>query len=143
MARLNRAACEILGRRRVVACTDVTGFGLAGHAAEMASGGPCGLRIRFGSLPFLPEVARYASMGLVPEGTWRNKEGRMRAVKIAGALGPAELDLLFDPQTSGGLLAAVAAEDAESALADLRGAGVDAAIIGEAGGPSGCVEILD
>jgi selenide,water dikinase len=144
MAALNKAACEILGRRRVIACTDVTGFGLAGHAAEMASGRSCGLQIRFGSLRFLTGAAEYAAMGLVPEGTTRNKDGRMHAIKVsAKSVGKVELDLLFDPQTSGGLLAAVPGEDADAALADLKTAGLDAAIIGESGGPAGLVEILD
>jgi selenide,water dikinase len=143
MSRLNKAACEILSRRRVVACTDVTGFGLAGHAAEMASGPVCGLRLRFGSLLFLPGAADYASKGLAPGGTQRNKDGRMHAVKVSGDLGTVELDLVFDPQTSGGLLAAVASEDAEAILADLKAAGIDAAIVGEAGGPPGIVEITN
>ena len=144
MAKLNKAACEILGRRRVIACTDVTGFGLAGHAAEMASGPNCGLRLSFGGLRFLPGALEYAAMGLVPEGAARNREGRMHALKIsAKGVGKVELDLLFDPQTSGGLLAAVPGEDADAALADLKAAGVDAAIIGESGGPAGLVEILD
>jgi selenide,water dikinase len=144
MARLNKAACEILGRRRVAACTDVTGFGLAGHAAEMASGETCGLLLRFGSLPFLPGAAEYAAMGLVPEGAARNREGRMSAVRLLSPrLGPVELDLLFDPQTSGGLLAAVPAEEADGALRDLKNAGIEAAIVGESGGPAGLVEIAD
>jgi len=144
MSRLNKGACEILSRHRVLACTDVTGFGLAGHAAEMASGPRCGLRLSFGSLRFLPDAPEYAAMGLVPEGTGRNKEGRMRAVKLSAArVGPVELDLIFDPQTSGGLLAAVDAAEADAALSELMGAGIEAAIIGEAGGPSGTVEIVD
>jgi selenide, water dikinase len=144
MARLNKRACELLGRRRVLACTDVTGFGLAGHAAEMAAGPACGLRLSFGALRFLPGAAEYAAMGLVPEGTGRNKEGRMHAVRLAStSIGPVELDLLFDPQTSGGLLAAVDSGDAEAALADLKAEGMDAAIVGEACGPSGVVEIAD
>jgi selenide,water dikinase len=141
MARLNKTASEVLSKYRVLACTDVTGFGLAGHAAEMASGSTCGLRIDFDRLPFLPGAEEYAAMGLVPEGTWRNKEGRMHAVKAAASLGPVELDLVFDPQTSGGLLAAVATDQAEAALADLIAAGVEATIVGEAGGPPGLVEI--
>jgi selenide, water dikinase len=144
MAALNKRACEVLSRYRVLACTDVTGFGLAGHAAEMASGPACGLRLSFSSLPFLPGAAEYAAMGLVPEGTARNREGRMRAVRVsARGVGPAELDLLFDPQTSGGLLAAIPAAEAEAALRDLAAAGVPAALVGEAGGPCGLVEIVD
>jgi selenide, water dikinase len=141
MARLNKTACEVLSRRRVIACTDVTGFGLAGHAAEMASGPACGLRIGFGRLPFLPGAAEYAAMGLVPEGTRRNLEGRREALRAHPSLGPVELDLVFDPQTSGGLLAAVAPGDAAGALADLADAGVEAAAIGEAGGAPGLVEL--
>jgi selenide, water dikinase len=144
MARLNKTACEILAKRRVLACTDVTGFGLAGHAAEMASGAKCGLRIDFGRVPFFPGAAEYAAMGLVPEGTGRNKEGRLGAAKVTGSrIGPVELDLLFDPQTSGGLLAAVHPDDADDALCDLQKAGIEASIIGEAGGPTGLVELAD
>jgi selenide,water dikinase len=142
MATLNKSACEILSRYRVLACTDVTGFGLGGHAAEMASGPRCGLRIRFGKLPFLPGAEEYAAMGLVPEGARRNAEGRMAALRLDASLGAVERDLLFDPQTSGGLLAALAPEDAEAALGELRAAGIGAAIIGEAGGPPGLVEVL-
>jgi selenide,water dikinase len=143
MSRLNKTACEILSRRRVLACTDVTGFGLAGHAAEMASGPRCGLRISFGSLPFLPCAAEYAERGLASGGTKRNMEGRLHAVKVTGRLRSFDLDLVFDPQTSGGLLAAVAADDAESALGELKAAGIEAAIVGEAGGPPGVVELTD
>ena len=141
MATLNKVACEILSKRRVLACTDVTGFGLGGHAAEMASGLRCGLRLEFSRLPFLPGAPEYAAMGLVPEGARRNEEGRMHALKIDASLGPVEIDLLFDPQTSGGLLAAVAPEDAEAALRELKAAGVEAAIVGEAGGPPGVVTV--
>jgi selenide, water dikinase len=142
MATLNKVACGLLRRRRVIACTDVTGFGLAGHAVEMASGDICGLRLRFSDLPFLPGAEEYAAMGLVPEGARRNRDGRGRAVRLDPSLGPVETDLLFDPQTSGGLLAAVAPDEADAALRELRDAGVDAAIVGEAGGESGLVEIV-
>jgi selenide,water dikinase len=125
----------------VLACTDVTGFGLGGHAAEMASGPRCGLGIRFSSLSFLPGAIEYASMGLVPEGARRNAEGRGAALRIAPSLGPVETDLLFDPQTSGGLLAALAPEDADAALADLRSEGIDAFVVGEAGGAPGIVRV--
>jgi selenide,water dikinase len=141
MATLNKAACGILSKHRVLACTDVTGFGLGGHAAEMASGKSCGLRIEFSRLPFLPGAEEYAAMGLVPEGARRNREGRGSALKLDPSLGPVEIDLIFDPQTSGGLLAALAPEEAEAALRELREGGIDAAIIGEAGGPPGIVEV--
>ena len=141
MSTLNKTACEILSRHRVLACTDVTGFGLAGHGAEMASGANCGLRLEFSSLPFLPGAVEYAAMGLVPEGARRNRDGRMRFVKVDPSLGPEEIDLIFDPQTSGGLLAAIAPQEADAALRELRAAGMPAAIIGEAGGEPGSVEV--
>jgi len=143
MARLNKAAADILTGFRVAACTDVTGFGLAGHAAEMAAGPRCGLRLFAGAVPLLPGAADYAAMGLVPQGTRRNRDGRGSAVAVRhGDLSPLATDILFDPQTSGGLLAALPREEAEKALADLRAAGVEAAIVGESGGPSGVVEIV-
>ncbi len=140
MGTLNRSAAEVLARFHVQACTDVTGFGLGGHAAEMASGEACGLSIHFERVPLLPDVREYAAMGLVPEGTYRNREGRGGCV--VGAVSPLMLDLLFDPQTSGGLLAALSEEEAGAALGALKGAGVAAWIIGETGGAPGQVRIL-
>lgn len=140
MATLNRAAAEVLSRFHPMACTDVTGFGLAGHAAEMAAGEVCGLALRSGRIPLLPEVEDYASMGLIPEGTYRNRDGRIHCVQ--GDVPPLVLDLLFDPQTSGGLLAALPAEEAEEAAAALRDAGAGGWIIGETGGAPGLVRIL-
>lgn len=142
MAALNRTAAEALAAFRVLACTDVTGFGLAGHAAEMVDGAPCGLRIRYADLPLIPGAADYAAMGLVPEGATRNRQGRGRFVKAEGVLDPVALDVVFDPQTSGGLLAAVPLEQASAALAALEARGVHAALIGETGGEPGIVEFV-
>jgi selenide,water dikinase len=137
MATLNKVAAEVLSRFHVQACTDVTGFGLAGHAAEMAMGTVCGLVIEVARVPLLPDVETYADMGLVPEGTYRNREGRAGFLK--GDASPRVLDLLFDPQTSGGLLAAVPEGEAEAAMAALHAMGVTAWIIGETGGEAGQV----
>ncbi len=142
MATLNRAAAEVLAGFPVMACTDVTGFGLAGHAVEMAQGVQCGLRLRFPDLPLLPGAAEYAAMGLVPEGTRRNRTGRARYLRNGAAVPAIALDLLFDPQTSGGLLAAVPLAAAGEVLAALREAGGQGWIVGESGGPPGEVEIL-
>lgn len=141
MARLNRRAAEILAGHGVEACTDVTGFGLAGHAAEMAGGASCGVRLSSAAVPLLPGTREYAENGLVPEGTWRNKQGRMKAMRGQDALDPATIDILFDPQTSGGLLAALPAEQAAAALDELGAAGIEAAIVGECGGPPGMVQL--
>lgn len=141
MAALNRRAAEILARFGVAACTDVTGFGLAGHAAEMASGPRCGLALSLGAIPYLPGARGYAAMGLVPEGTRRNREGRGAALRRAEALDPVESDLIFDPQTSGGLLAAIPKAAAAEALAALRESHIAAAVIGESGGEPGTVTL--
>ncbi len=140
MATLNKVAAEVLARFHVQACTDVTGFGLAGHAAEMAAGALCGLAIHMDRVPLLPDVQEYAAMGLIPEGTYRNREGRLRF--LSGDLSSPSLDLLFDPQTSGGLLVAVPEGEAEVALHALRDAGAGAWNIGETGGAPGQVRIL-
>ncbi|MDR3670432.1 MAG: selenide, water dikinase SelD [Holophaga sp.] len=142
MATLNKAAAEVLAGFPVMACTDVTGFGLAGHAAEMAMGTQCGLRLFYRDLPLLPGVLDYVAQGLVPEGTRRNRAGRLRFIRNAQAVPAIALDLLFDPQTSGGLLAALPAAVTDQALAALHAAGVDAWCVGESGGPAGFVEIV-
>jgi selenide,water dikinase len=142
MAALNKTAAEVLSRFPVMACTDVTGFGLAGHAAEMAAGVECGLSLRYRDLPLLPGVLEFAAMGLVPEGTRRNLAGRLRAVRNAREVPAEALDVLFDPQTSGGLLAALPEAAAEEALAALREAGAGAWIVGASGGPPGSLEII-
>ncbi len=142
MAALNRRACEVLSRRAVSACTDVTGFGLLGHACEMASDSPCDLRIDVSAVPLLPSVEEYASMGLVPEGTYRNKDFRMRFIVNTVGCGEDMLNVLFDPQTSGGLLAAVPAGEAQSALEELTASGAHAAIIGETAAGKGLVELV-
>jgi selenide,water dikinase len=138
MGTLNRVAAEVLARFHPMACTDVTGFGLAGHAAEMAA--TCGLTLRFDRVPLLPGVEEAASMGLIPEGTYRNRDGRRHC--IPGDVPALVLDLLFDPQTSGGLLAALPAEEAEAAAAALKEAGAGGWIIGETGGAPGTVRII-
>ena len=140
MGTLNRAAAEVLAGFNVQACTDITGFGLAGHAAEMAAGTVCGLTLHFDQVPLLPDVAEFAAMGLVPAGTYRNREGRGSCLE--GRMDPLVLDLLFDPQTSGGLLAALPADHAEAALAALHEAGVPARLVGHTGGEPGRVRIL-
>jgi selenide, water dikinase len=141
MGTLNRMAAEVLGRFPVMACTDVTGFGLAGHAAEMAAGAQCGLSLNYRDLPLLPDVLDYAAQGLVPEGSRRNR-ARLRFIRNAQAVPALALDVLFDPQTSGGLLAALPDALAQEALAALQDAGVDACIVGASGGPPETVEII-
>jgi selenide,water dikinase len=131
MAALNKAASEAMLQVGVNACTDITGFGLLGHACEMIQDSQVGLKIRSVSVPIFPETQGLARMGLIPGGTSRNKEFRSRMVDSAG-IGDVMMDILFDPQTSGGLFMSVSADKAGLLLAKLKEAGVaDAAIVGE------------
>jgi selenide,water dikinase len=108
----------------------------------MAAGPRCGLRLFAGEVHLLPGAAEYAAMGLVPEGAWRNREGRLKALRNYSAVSPELLDILFDPQTSGGLLAALPAAAAREALDALTAAGEEARLVGESGGPRGEVAIV-
>jgi selenide,water dikinase len=134
MVALNRAAAEALSglpAPAVRACTDVTGFGLLGHATEMAESSGCTLRIRAGAVPLIAGALELA-LANTPDGGHTNQAHFEAGVVVEGALDPARLRLLYDPQTSGGLLAAVDPAEAPAALARLRAAGLEAAAIGEA-----------
>ncbi|WP_295762857.1 selenide, water dikinase SelD [uncultured Oscillibacter sp.] len=119
MTTLNKAARDVMVRYRVHACTDVTGFGLLGHGLEMAQGSGVDLEIDVGAVDFLPAAAALAKMGILPEGMYRNRAFAEPSVDP----GEAELwqqDLLYDPQTSGGLLMAADPADAEALFAALK-----------------------
>jgi selenide, water dikinase len=132
MARLNRSAAEAMAGFAVHACTDVTGFGLIGHLAEMVSGSGVGVRLAGRDIPMIPEAASFAAMGLIPAGAYKNREFREKQVVFADGVDQTTRDLLFDPQTSGGLLISVAAAEADPLLAKLEAVGVEeAARIGE------------
>ena len=130
MKRLNRDACEVFQKFEIHACTDVTGFGLGGHATEMAVASDKTIVIDTECLPVLPGVEEYASMGLIPGGAYRNREFAGKyGVKSDAVLW--REDLVFDPQTSGGLLAAVREEDVKEIMKQLEAAGLEAGVIGE------------
>jgi selenide, water dikinase len=131
MAALNKTASEVMLQIGVNACTDITGFGLLGHACEMIQDSEVGFKIRSVSVPIFPETLSLARMGMIPGGTSRNKEFRARMVDAVG-IGDVMLDILFDPQTSGGLFMSVGPDKAGLLLSALKEAGVaDAAIVGE------------
>ena len=130
MATLNRAARDIMVNHNVHSCTDVTGFGLLGHCYEMAQGSNCTLHIRTQDVPFHEEALEFASMGLIPAGAYRNREYAQQGVKIRGRISLAMEDLFYDPQTSGGLLFALPAEEAEACLEAMKETVPGAAIIG-------------
>jgi len=108
--------------RAVTACTDVTGFGLAGHALDLLSDGTS-MEIEMGSLPLLPGIGEMADMGLIPAGAYRNKEHSGSKVINESKMGIFAEDLIFDHQTSGGLLIAIPAEHEEELLRQLHAGG--------------------
>jgi selenide, water dikinase len=121
MAALNRDAARIMADFDISACTDVTGFGLLGHLAEMVNGSSCSARIVSGHVPFIPEAKEFAAMGLIPAGAYKNREFREQMITFAETVPRNLQDLLFDPQTSGGLLISVSdvhCNDLVSALKD-------------------------
>jgi selenide,water dikinase len=112
MANLNREAAEIMRAYPVHACTDITGFGLLGHMAEMIADLEVGIEIFSARIPIMPEALEFAAMGLVPAGAYKNREFREGMIDFAPSLDKVFQDILFDPQTSGGLLIGVAKEAA-------------------------------
>ena len=131
MTTLNKAARDAMVKYRVHACTDVTGFGLLGHGTEMAQGSGVELHIHTAGLKLIPEALEFARMGILPEGMYRNRSFAEPHVDPGQV--PLEIqDLLYDPQTSGGLLMAVDPADAEALFAELRDSVPAAQWIGEA-----------
>jgi selenide,water dikinase len=132
MTTLNNVAYEVMVEVGVNACTDITGFGLLGHAMEMAIASDVGIAIKSQSVPLFPEAEEYAKMGLVPGGTARNREFCSCRVEISGDISNEKMDILYDAQTSGGLFISVEGEKAQRLLEQLHAKGVKlAAIIGE------------
>ena len=118
MTTLNKAARDVMVRHQVHACTDVTGFGLMGHGFEMAQGSDVEITIDVGGIDFIPEALEFARMGILPAGMYRNRSFAEAGVDVGGTERAVQ-DLLFDPQTSGGLLMAVDPADADALLAEL------------------------
>jgi selenide,water dikinase len=133
MLRLNRRAAELAADLDVHAATDITGFGLLGHAAEVARHSGVGLRITAGALPLLPGALGYAEAGVAPGGLERNRRHLEDAgfVQYAAAVEEARRRLLFDPQTSGGLLFALPAAAADELLRRCEAAGEPCVQVGE------------
>jgi selenide, water dikinase len=143
MSALNRWPMPDMGEYDISACTDVTGFGLLGHACEMIEGEAVGLRLFFGNVPLIQGAMDLARMGMVPGGTHRNRSFREGLIANLGSLDPVLLDILFDPQTSGGLLVAVKKEQASFVVERFREKGADrASVIGEfASEPAGNIVV--
>jgi len=131
MAALNRTASTIMIRFDIHACTDVTGFGLLGHLAEMVDGSGCSVTLEAHRVPVLPEAEDFASMGLIPAGAHKNREFRRSMVVFDSQVPLALQDIFFDPQTSGGLVISAASSHALPLVRALHDEGVPAAVIGE------------
>ena len=119
MTTLNKSARDAMVKYRVHACTDVTGFGLLGHGCEMAQGSGVTLELKVSSIDMIGEAVELARMGILPEGMYRNR------AFAEGEVDPGDtplccLDILYDPQTSGGLLMAVHPEDADALFKELK-----------------------
>jgi selenide,water dikinase len=132
MALLNRDAAGIMADFNISACTDVTGFGLLGHLAEMVCGSGTSVRIDSGQVPVISEALEFASMGLIPAGAHKNRAFREDMITLAETVPRALQDVLFDPQTSGGLLISVNENQAGALVSALKDQGIDdVALIGE------------
>ena len=132
MTTLNQKAAELMQAVGVHACTDITGFGLLGHASEMIDHSDVGMIIQASAVPFFAEARKFAELGMIPGGLHRNRDFRINMVTIEKAVPAYLADILFDPQTSGGLLIAVSAEKADGLLARMHQEGIpEAAVIGE------------
>lgn len=142
MCRSNRVGVALGGLAGVHALTDVTGFGLLGHLLELCEGSSVRARLRYNDIPVIPESRDYLAKGAYPDGSFRN--WKAYASKVAGAGNMERMMLLSDPQTSGGLLVALAPDSLDEAIAMLRSEGIAAGIIGAlelaAEGPTVVVE---
>jgi len=130
MATLNKAARDIMVRYDVHSCTDVTGFALLGHCYEMAQGSACSIHLHTADIPYHPEAYEMAEMGFIPAGAYRNRAFAQGGVCASADVSRAMQDICYDPQTSGGLLMAIAEKDAQACLAALQETIPDAAIVG-------------
>lgn len=131
MAKLNDKAAEVMVSLGAHACTDITGFGLIGHACEMAENSGVAIELYLDKVPFIRGVLQFAQMGLIPEGMYANEE--FRAHMVEGSQADEDLmAILYAPQTSGGLFIAVSPEKADKMVEQIRQAGDEqAAIVGQ------------
>lgn len=127
MASLNKKGKQLVEKYDVSACTDITGFGLLGHCVEMASASEVTFEIRVKDIAYFEDAIAYAKMGLVPAGAYKNRGYSIDKVETGG-VEEHYLDLLYDPQTSGGLLISVAPDDLKDLLSDVQKAGMDTTV---------------
>lgn len=132
MVESNRIGAEVMQEVGAHACTDITGFGLLGHALEMAQASHCGMVLFASQVPVIPQALEYAQMGMVPGGTHANRNFCRHSVSADPGIPSYLLDILSDAQTSGGLLISVAQDRASLLLQQLNEKGLrEASLIGE------------
>ncbi len=143
MAALNDKASALMLETGVHACTDITGFGFIGHTVQMAKNSGVSLIINSAAVPQFPDAEEFARQGMCPGGLHRNREFYSPGVTIESDVLVNVRDILFDPQTSGGLLISLPSANAENLLSSLKQAGIiNAAIVGSVGeSPAGIVEV--
>jgi len=130
MAMLNKYARDAAVNTRVNACTDITGFGFIGHASEMAESSGCTLAFAAKDIPLLESVYELSRQGVVPGGATRNEDYLSPKVNFADTVSKPLRSVLYDPQTSGGLLLSVPEADVCMLLSNMAAAGVEAAAVG-------------
>jgi len=145
MTTLNRDAAELMQEMPDVhACTDITGFGLLGHACEMIENSDVGMMIYASSVPFFPEIREFVEEGVVPGGLHRNRQYRSKLIEVDPSCPDWMVDVMFDPQTAGGLLIALSGMQAETLIGKMHARGItEAAIVGEViSEPKGKIRII-
>jgi len=136
MATLNKEAARAMLEIGASACTDITGFGFLGHAAEMVKASGLSLTVFAGEVPVLPGARDLARMGIIPAGAYNNRRHLADQVYIAEGVTREEADIFFDPQTSGGLLISVHPDKAERLIKRLHNTGAEEArIVGQLAPP--------
>ena len=135
--RLNKTGGEVIRELGLNGATDITGFGLGGHLIELAEASNVSIELRMNSVPLIDRALDLASMGLMPAGSICNRNHYLPRTDIADGLDPVHVDMMFDAQTSGGLILAVPPEKLADAKAMLRETGDLAAHVGTAHPPSG------
>ena len=129
MTTLNKTAAELMIDLGAHACTDITGFGLVGHASHLIQEGEIGIEFDFDSIPFFPGVMDFLKKKVFPGGLGRNRDFYSPMVEFKGRIPDYKRNILFDPQTSGGLLIALSPEASEKMVKRLRKTGVTGATI--------------
>lgn len=131
MTTLNKIAKDAMMEVGANSCTDITGFGLLGHTLEMAEGSNVSIKLYSDKIPVIPKAIEYAQMGLIPAGSYSNMNFIGDKVVINNNVSQEMKDILFDPQTSGGLLISVEASKAERLIRALKDSPTEYSIIGE------------